>query len=864
MTSNGTGSGTPIGTVTTRQEFDADGRMVKKFDPNGNVTAFHYDPLGRLVQTDFADGTHETDAYDRYGNLSRTTDANGTVAEMTYDLSGRMTERTITRAAGIEGATFENYQYDGLGQITHAENDHSVVSLTYDSQGKVLSETSVVDDVSVTTSASYDGLGNQRTLTYPSGFTVNRTYDALHRVVGIEDDTRSLANYTWIGPNTRRETIVFGNGARVDYAFDTLGRVTRMTHVGSSGLPFEDRQYGWDNTSHVTSHDNLLFSTTHYLEYDSFYRLRQSVKPGETVNYELDAAGNRTSVSGGFAAGGYSVVPASMNQYAATPGDTRTYDNAGNLLQIDADATDRHLTFDYRGRITGVSGDGVPTTTFWYDALGRRIDKESAANGETTRTNFRNFGSDIVEVRFEDGTAGGHRVVDYVHGALLDEIVRAVEVQGPVCACTKDYRPVTCNGVLYNNPCLAACAGCVDGTLLDGYWPHADLNGNVIAMLDASGKLIERFTYDDYGQPTVNPAIGPGCPACTKDFKPVTCGGVVYPNACLAACAGCSHTMDVTRSAFLFQGRLYDPETGLYDFRNRSYDPMSGRFVSRDPLGLWGDPIELGVGDAFVGNDPWNSTDPFGNYRKAGDTFTDCQDKCIDAYVNTSVVHEIFYAIDIFGSADIGCKLFCSSAWPWPAPGSLVTFKNPSDGGWSRYNTGGIYKDLIKVQTKLDVNPSGGVWSINQHSTDHYQNVLNLKTSPTWGPVGPWRPRPSPFPWPLPPGSPGPTIPYPDFPDPSAMQISSPNAQAAGKPYLDWCECCRSTGNWICCLACFTGAENPGSYSHAPISAMTTWSTCESEGPVEVPGVGPVLGTSDKLCPGSAHCTYRYPAAGSK
>ena len=615
MTADGTGASSPIGTVTTLQAFDASGRLVTKTDPNGNVTAFHYDALDRLVRTVFADWTQELDEYNAYGNLVRTIDANGTVATMAYDDSGRMVARTIALAAGIEGATFENYQYDGLGQITRAENDHSVVSLAYDSLGNVLSETSVVDGVSVTTSASYDGLGNQRALTYPSGRTVNRTHDSLQRIVGIKAGARSLATYSWIGPGTRRERTVFGNATRVDYTFDTLGRVTRMTHKrGASGLPFEDREYGWDMTSHVTSRDDLLASTTHDLDYDSLYRLRQSVKPGEAVDYALDAAGNRTSVTDGFGVGLYNLAPASMNRYAATPADTRTYDNAGSLRQIAADATSRQLASDYRGRVTRVSGTGVPTTTFRYDALGRRISKESVASGTTKRTYYRHFGKDIVESRIEDVTAGSHRVVNYVHGALLDEVVQVVEVadsvQGGPCACQLDYNPVTCNGVVYANQCQAECAGC--GSTIDEYWLHADLNGNVIAALDASGAQMERYTYTDYGQPTVIPSNHGQLCACTHDYNPVTCNGVLYANECQAECAGCGRIIDEARYTFLFQGRLYDPEIGLYDFRNRSYDPKSGRFVSRDPLGLWGDPVELGVGDAFVGNDPWNSTDPMG------------------------------------------------------------------------------------------------------------------------------------------------------------------------------------------------------------------------------------------------------------
>ncbi|BBA40864.1 hypothetical protein BCCH1_33060 [Burkholderia contaminans] len=42
------------------------------------------------------------------------------------------------------------------------------------------------------------------------------------------------------------------------------------------------------------------------------------------------------------------------------------------------------------------------------------------------------------------------------------------------------------------------------------------------------------------------------------------------------------------RSALRFQGQQFDDETGLHYNRYRYYDPSSGRFVSKDPIGLAG------------------------------------------------------------------------------------------------------------------------------------------------------------------------------------------------------------------------------------------------------------------------------------
>jgi RHS repeat-associated protein len=60
---------------------------------------------------------------------------------------------------------------------------------------------------------------------------------------------------------------------------------------------------------------------------------------------------------------------------------------------------------------------------------------------------------------------------------------------------------------------------------------------------------------------------------------------------------------------FIYTGREYDPETGLYQYRERYYDPAVGRFLSADPSGFAaGDPNLY----RYVGNAAPNARDPSG------------------------------------------------------------------------------------------------------------------------------------------------------------------------------------------------------------------------------------------------------------
>jgi RHS repeat-associated protein len=61
---------------------------------------------------------------------------------------------------------------------------------------------------------------------------------------------------------------------------------------------------------------------------------------------------------------------------------------------------------------------------------------------------------------------------------------------------------------------------------------------------------------------------------------------------------------------YLFQGREYEPEVGLYFYRNRYYMPRIGRFLQTDPTGYMD---SMNLYQAF-GMNPVNFTDPFGLY----------------------------------------------------------------------------------------------------------------------------------------------------------------------------------------------------------------------------------------------------------
>ena len=120
-----------------------------------------------------------------------------------------------------------------------------------------------------------------------------------------------------------------------------------------------------------------------------------------------------------------------------------------------------------------------------------------------------------------------------------------------------------------------------NGSSSTPYYVHTDNIGSTTAITDGSGNLVERVTYDVYGVPTFTDALG-------QTLKKST-----------------------IRNTTLFQGREYDYDLAVYNYRARYLDPSLGRFLQPDPLG-YQDSMNLYQG---MGMNPVNFVDPWGEAK---------------------------------------------------------------------------------------------------------------------------------------------------------------------------------------------------------------------------------------------------------
>jgi RHS repeat-associated protein len=98
---------------------------------------------------------------------------------------------------------------------------------------------------------------------------------------------------------------------------------------------------------------------------------------------------------------------------------------------------------------------------------------------------------------------------------------------------------------------------------------------SVTSLTDEAGAVAETYLYTAYGEPAVFDG------------------------------AGTEINNSAIGNPYMYTGRRWDADTGMYNFRNRYYNPEMGRFVSRDPIG-YVDGMNLYAGWFVVGGvDPW-------------------------------------------------------------------------------------------------------------------------------------------------------------------------------------------------------------------------------------------------------------------
>ena len=564
------------GKVVTYETDLAKDTLTKVTDPNGQSVNYTYDSRMRVIGTSAtADGgnykntyTYEKDRlktvahnttsdtpdvtytfdYDEFGNPTTvkvgnqvlstnvyTDTGDRTLMRVEYGNGGKVhyTRDDFRRVTGIhyDDATEPRFTYDygANGQAAYVKDAElgRTVWTEYDTSERPI-RTHLMESVTSTSTGTpkymnmlgYDEFGNvasfkekvNNSASYETAYTYNIENQPTQLRFGA-DNRKLTYTYDPIGRLYRRVAVGAANYT-TQYAYfdpdpeDTILTTPLVTSITQNGQNFS---YTYDNVGNITSVTRNGLTTTY--EYDSLGQLTRVNDPhaGKSTMYLYDCGGNMT----GYLSAPYTLAPTLegvnetvfytygdsnwKDKVTAIGGKAITYDAIGNPLTYDG------WTFTWKaGRMLASMVKTGTNAQFTYDHNGMRIRK--VVNGVTT--NYTLNGKNVVHM-----TQGSHDLHFFY------------DAQG---------KP---GMVTYND---------VD------YFYVYNLQGDVVALIDANGTQVVEYGYDAWGYP-------------------------ISKTGSLAATIG-------TLNPFRYRGYVYDEETGLYYLRSRYYNPEWKRFINADDL----------------------------------------------------------------------------------------------------------------------------------------------------------------------------------------------------------------------------------------------------------------------------------------
>lgn len=568
----------PDGIVMASYAYDLWGNCVRKEDSDGHSTYYAYDLMGRLirelapVKEDQGHISYRMTvyAYDDDGNCIReirhggiyqadgTPLTEGTDLELAfaYDARGRLVKASDSQGARV------SYRYDARGnrtseeQIICAGEGRTVLRklrYSYDRAGRLVKKTEILDDglpagiaqtpETAVTTYSYDANGNRTRITTPEGYQISYEYDDRDRLITehVEDQVNRISRTTRITYDKAGNIISVaqegkdGQSRKVSYDYDLKDR---LTHAAELDGPVFDLSY--DKNDQTAMQRRLLptekeaYSETSF-HYDIRGRLTEKYQGGILIERNgYDIRGNRTNIMDGdgveitcqygiqneqteistansrkqgktaqkltydargritgiydgmggktgYALDGWGRIMAIHTPEGGQ--EQYVYDQAGNLITA-TDAKGGVISYAYnsRGQISAITDQGGDTETFRYDKEGRQV-QHTDRNGTVTETKYNVYGQPVLQACTDK--KGNRQVMGTWEYDDFGQLKKSVA--GGFCY-TYSYRP--------------------DGRLLKK-WSSGKLavscayyrDGSLKSLTDISGKTVY-YGYDGQGRLT--------------------------------------------------------------------------------------------------------------------------------------------------------------------------------------------------------------------------------------------------------------------------------------------------------------------------------------------------------------------------
>ncbi len=279
-------------------------------------------------------------------------------------------------------------------------------------------------------------------------------YDPLCRLREVKYNGSIVAKYDY-DELSRRKLLTLGNDANAVYTYDLGGRLTQLKNKFNSATTQTISYSSYDNAG---NRKNMIINNDEsQYKYDKLYQLVFVDYPAAwniyDANYFYDSLGSRNGVKANGSTTSY--LHNNLNQYTSVGGTNYSYNDNGNLTN---DGTYKYY-YDCENRLINVNDQNdSPVASYKYDYQGQRVSK--TVGGTTTRYVYD----------------GDQIVAEYENSSLARKFIYGPGIDEPICMID-----VTDSNTVY--------------------YYHFDGSGPVVTLSNTSGGIVERYSYDVFGEP---------------------------------------------------------------------------------------------------------------------------------------------------------------------------------------------------------------------------------------------------------------------------------------------------------------------------------------------------------------------------
>ncbi len=482
----------------THYDYDASGDEVDQIDaageattPTGNTTTWTYDANGNELSRTLPDGEQETFTYNVYGQVATHTDFDGNTAAYTYYSnysSGAYTgslEQVVYTAASGSGKANQTvaYTYDSLGREKTVTDASGTTTNFYDNQGN-LSEQQTPEG---TIWHVFDPTTGDQTETYTNYTETDYGYNVQGQVItatvsklnGTMLTTPLVTAYTYDGVgNELTETLP--DGELTKYGYDALNRLVGMNQSQGATTLFSETLILNDNGSRASSTETQrqtdgTTSTLNYAwGYDADSRLTS-----ESLSATGDAATEDYSDTYSYDLNGNQITDTHTGAGGTAGTTTKTYDGDDQLKTSTINSVETQYAYDLNGSQTSTTVGSTVSATDSYDVRNNMVN--ATINGVTSSDVYDDNGDRVEE------TVSGTSTYFLYDGSNPTGYAQVLEAKtSPTAAPSESY-------VLgLNIVAQANSSGSVSYFLTDD-------QGSTRGLTNSTGAVSVTFSYDSAG-----------------------------------------------------------------------------------------------------------------------------------------------------------------------------------------------------------------------------------------------------------------------------------------------------------------------------------------------------------------------------